>query len=379
VSLQRRRKDDMKNTTDIDLRTRCREHGIYIAAHNPTLTEILQAVETRLAADKQAPPQHQCDREEWLAAIESLERFQTTLRAQTILETEPIKNPGQNRPTIPSQPHTDRPETGQDRPTTGQTLPNTGQSRPTPGHETAKPSTTPQDSVPFIPSMPYIKSIPTPPNANNSPEPNSSHSFPSPHSSSESKASASSADEREDLSDDDDEEELTDEEEEDEQDEQDSEEWEDHHAEADLLNDAEQDLQAALTGRNRFAQLSDKEQAAVVALLETHDSHHLVKILREPPPIGLNFKISKSALNDFARRYRKQEHERREKNKLENAEQILDTENSDRAFHQIAERILKLRLLTSPDADLKSIDAIVTILAKLRKQTAESAQKNSNP
>ena len=151
---------------------------------------------------------------------------------------------------------------------------------------------------------------------------------------------------------------------------------------AEVMEEAAADLQAHLKKRNRFDVLSPEAQAAIIALLDTYESRFVARLLRRPPPRGMNFQISKSGLNDFRRRYEKREAERRTNENAKAAADLLDkSDDPEKAFQQAMGRLLKTRLLTitsEPNAPIDEIGALVTALTKLRKQAlAERKQDHA--
>jgi len=142
---------------------------------------------------------------------------------------------------------------------------------------------------------------------------------------------------------------------------------------AQRMAEAAEDLKAELTRRNRFDRLTAEQQSAIVALLDSHHSlDTVVRLIAKPTPPGMNFKISKSGLAKFARRYKARETERRRIQNAQASADLLDkSEDPDKAFQTAFERLLRLRLLTTtsePDAPLETIDALTSTLLKFRKQ-----------
>jgi hypothetical protein len=146
----------------------------------------------------------------------------------------------------------------------------------------------------------------------------------------------------------------------------------------DPVSDAREDLQSRVRGSSRMDELTVEQQDIVFALLHDHSSRAVVKILREPSPPGFNFKVSRCTLDRFWKKRRALEVARQQAERVESAAALLDSENADKAFQQAAERALKLRLLTSPDASVEQVDALISALNKLRKQSlAERKQAHA--
>ena len=152
---------------------------------------------------------------------------------------------------------------------------------------------------------------------------------------------------------------------------------------AQRMAEAAEDLKAELNRRNRFDRLTAEQQAAIVALLDSnHSLATVVRLIAKPTPPGMNFKISKSGLAKFAKRYKTRESERRRIQNAQASADLLDkSQDPDKAFQTALERLLRLRLLTTssePDAPLETIDALTTILLKIRKQAlAERKQTHA--
>jgi hypothetical protein len=131
----------------------------------------------------------------------------------------------------------------------------------------------------------------------------------------------------------------------------------------------------------RFAKLSPAQQASVFALLESGFSTRAIsKILAEPP---LGIRVSKTSVGEWLKKYQfrliEEKNRRQAEAKLQSALDTLDkTPNSDAAFQQAAQRALKLRILTSDDAPLDTLDQLVATLVTLRKQSlAERKQTHA--
>jgi hypothetical protein len=143
---------------------------------------------------------------------------------------------------------------------------------------------------------------------------------------------------------------------------------------AEQMADAAEDLKSQLTGRNRFDRLNSEQQAAIITLIKQGYSLDIVvKVLALPQPDGLDFKISKSGLAKFVKRYEALEESRRVTQNAKAAADLIDkSSDPDQAFPKAIERLLRMRLLTTasePNAPLDAIDTLMNTLTKLRKQT----------
>lgn len=192
------------------------------------------------------------------------------------------ENSGQNPQPPLTPPDPEWPKTGQDRPDTGQDRPNAGQHRPDPCHSRPDNGQPSQDDDA----------------ANN---------------------------------DDDDDDPQQDESQEEEDDDDLDLEEADLEAEiAGYFNDAERmaeaaaDLRAHRQKRSRFDSLSAEDQATIIHMLGIHDSRTVVRTIAKPSPEGFNFKISKSALNEWARRYEKRQVQLRIQQAVQAATDLID-------------------------------------------------------
>lgn len=146
--------------------------------------------------------------------------------------------------------------------------------------------------------------------------------------------------------------------------------------------DAALDLREYLSGRSPLDKLQPNEQHAILRLLEDHEPEHIAEVLAEPPPIGFGIQTSRPALYRFRNRC---DRARDEACKAQHAKAVNDliakANDSEDAFQAAVQRVLKARLLnttTEPNADLNTIDALITSLTKLRKQNlAERKQAHA--
>ena len=143
------------------------------------------------------------------------------------------------------------------------------------------------------------------------------------------------------------------------------------------MSEIAEDLQERLSNNNKFEQLTPEQRDAIFALLENYPSRTVATVLAEPPPRGMNFQISKSALNNFRARElagRKNQH-------AQAAADLLDkSDHPEKVFRHTVERMLKMRLLTvssDPDLELKTIESLVTTLTKFQKQSITEKLLNS--
>jgi hypothetical protein len=362
------------------LKAEASRRGVHIAAHHPTAPDLIPLIEQRLA-DHQNHFARTMDPSsgyytEWKTTHDDLTQFLRELEVQksrvrhevplslsqpdavalhepalrtqsadddtsapqptraTNQNNSPRANTGQTEEPIPLQQNPNWPDSGQ-------TVANTGQAWPNAGHEWPDPC---------------------------QPLPNAGHSSPP----AEALAGATNDDREHD--DDENEEEENDAEDKEDQDDLDIQaELAGYANHAELMAEAAADLQAALNKRNKFDALSPDAQAAIITLLDKYDSRHVARLLIKPPPIGMSFKISKSGLNYFRRRFEKTQAQRRANENAKAAADLLDrSEDPDKAFQNTLERLLRLRALTTmsdPNAPLETIDALVNSLTKLRKQS----------
>ncbi|HUS35051.1 MAG TPA: hypothetical protein VM680_06830 [Verrucomicrobiae bacterium] len=356
-------------------KAKCNRAGIHVPGDNPTPSEIIPIIQQRLAAhqnhrSKTTNP-WTGDYAEWKAKHDDLTQFLAELEAELVgrrcpqraasgpdisnnpdapsvhgtsfgNSTQPTpaknqnnfspKNTGQTNQSLPTQHNSNWPDCGQTLANTGQSLPNDGQQGP--------------DSCQPLPNTDQ-------PSATTNAKQNDRH-----------------------LNDDDLEHDEGDEEDEHENEDRDELDFEAESAgyanHAELMAEAAADLQAALKKRNKFDALSPEAQAAIITMLDKYDSRYVAKLLVKPPPEGMNFKISKSGLNYFRRRYEKTQAQRRATENAKAAADLLDkSEDPDKAFQQTLERLLRLRTLTTvsePDAPIETVDELINALTKLRKQ-----------
>jgi hypothetical protein len=381
-------------TTEVPyFKAKCNRAGIHVPGDNPTPSEIIPIVRQRLAAHETHRSKTMNpwtgDYAEWKLKHDDLTQFLSELEAAEVEQGRarcpqraasvtsltnnpeapsvpkpssgtpdqptpaknknnfPRENTGQNAQPIPIQQNSNWPDCGQTLANTGQTLPNDGPQGP----DSCRPL--PNTGQP--PSSPNAKKIPDAPGAET----------------------------------DDDADALEQEDENENEDEKENQDELDYEAEsagyanhAELMAEAAADLQAALKKRNKFDCLSPEAQAAIITMLDKYDSRYVAKLLIKPPPEGMGFKISKSGLNYFRRRYAKTQAERRATENAKAAADLLDkSEDPDKAFQQTLERLLRLRTLTTvsePDAPLETVDDLINALTKLRKQAlAERKQTHA--
>jgi hypothetical protein len=254
------------------------------------------------------------------------------------------------RPTIPNQPLPTRPKPGQTRPEPATPLPNPGLPLPEP----VQPAPIPANSTPAVTtasSPPSIQSIESIPSIDSIPPqvPNPQSAIPAPKSDAEPSRDKL---EFEDMCD-------------------------EFANERERLAVARSELQDHLAARPvRLNKLTPQQQAAVFALMEESkfSSRAVAKILADPPPNGMSIRVSKTTVNDWRRQYKqrmaREANERKAAAELQAALEIVDkSTDADAAFQQAAERIVKLRILTSHDAPLDQFDQLVSTFAKLRKQS----------
>lgn len=137
--------------------------------------------------------------------------------------------------------------------------------------------------------------------------------------------------------------------------------------------EAATDLHYQLKGRSRFDKLSVEQQASIINLMDVHETNVVLELLASPPPTGMSFKIGRSALYAFRRRYQKREAQRRldDKNKIA-TDVLCNSSNPKQAFLEMYERLLHIKALTTasdPETSLETLDAITTTINKLRKQS----------
>jgi hypothetical protein len=133
------------------------------------------------------------------------------------------------------------------------------------------------------------------------------------------------------------------------------------------------DLREHLAGRSPLDKLEPRIQQILLRLMEDHKPEHVAEAIAEPPPIGFGIQTSKASLYRFRERYTQAKEQSR---KAQHAKAIQDllakAGNSEEAFQAAVQSVLKARLLTTttePNAPLDTIDALITTLNKLRKQS----------
>lgn len=137
------------------------------------------------------------------------------------------------------------------------------------------------------------------------------------------------------------------------------------------LRDAALELQSRLKGRSRIDALTPEQQAHIVALLDVHPLRAVAKLLAEPPPLGMSFKIGKSALGAFRLAYAKRETERRRHASVNDTITLLNqSPDPNAAFTKMLERLLHIKTLSAasvPETSLETLDALTTTFIKFRK------------
>jgi hypothetical protein len=146
--------------------------------------------------------------------------------------------------------------------------------------------------------------------------------------------------------------------------------------------EAAADLDAQLKGRSRFDKLSPRQQAAIIHLMQVHEIEVVLELLAAPGPTGMSFKIGRSALYEFKRRYDKREARRQREQKAKTFEDLLKKSgHPEQTFLVNFEHLLQVKALTAaslPDTSLETLDAVTTTINKLRKQTlAERKQTHA--
>ena len=302
---------------------------------------------------------------------------QTTPNANDAIghqKTFTAENSGQTEQPLPTQQNSNWPDTGQTVANTGQCLPNAGQHWPDSGQPL------PDAGQQHHPLDSHKTNAGPGPNANQR-QPSSQQDV---NDSSDGDRDKSDRPDNEHSTDNDKDSDHLDEEDHDDEDREEL----DFHAQmagyqdhAELMAEAAADLQAALNKRNRFDALSPEAQAVIIDMLDQYKSRHVAKLLRRPPPQGMNFKISKSGLNYFAKRYRQRQTQRRQKQNSDRAiEHLNKSPNPSQAFLNLYERMLHVKALTAatdPDTALDTLGQLTATITKLRKQTlAERKQSH---
>jgi hypothetical protein len=154
------------------------------------------------------------------------------------------------------------------------------------------------------------------------------------------------------------------------------------------LRDVAVHLQEKVHHRSPFARLTATQREAILAMFEDHSGPEMVRVLAEPPPLGMNLNTSKQALSRF-----KRDHMRYEMNSLREAQRLASEQSrqadeeafaqsiaSDRAFCETTERNIRRRLFEAtrnPSAHYQEIRWLITSLAILRKQYAPDESTTS--
>jgi len=142
------------------------------------------------------------------------------------------------------------------------------------------------------------------------------------------------------------------------------------------------DLQEYLSGRSPLDALTPQQQNAIILLLEDYSAERVASVLAQPEPYGFNLKTSDSAVIRFKKRLA-----RAEKKYIASLDDIAlqqimaNAHQSEEAFQTAVQRLIKIRLLNAannPLASADTLDALITSLNKLRKQTlAERKQTHA--
>jgi hypothetical protein len=142
------------------------------------------------------------------------------------------------------------------------------------------------------------------------------------------------------------------------------------------------DLQEHLSDRSPFAKLTLRQQQAILKLLEDYRTEHVVQLLLEPPPIGMDFRTSESALNRFRRKCQNPPIPRdiHAESKTRASAALQSTSADGETFEEAAERLLQVRLLKAAEDEKSTPDEIETLvssLARLRKERERRANKEA--
>jgi hypothetical protein len=142
------------------------------------------------------------------------------------------------------------------------------------------------------------------------------------------------------------------------------------------------DLDAQLKGRSRLDKLSAQQQAAIIHLMNVHTIDVVLDLLAAPSPTGMSFKIGRSALYEFKRRYEKREAQRQREQRTKAFDDLLKkSDDSQQTFLVNFEHLLHvkgLNLASLPETSNETLDALTTTINKLRKQTlAERKQTHA--
>jgi len=316
----------------------CNRRGIHISCPAPTPAEIIPIIQTRLAKHETHLAKHTDPRSgdyaEWKAIHDDLVEFLTELRAADSTASQPTASPapsvenvfptpepGQNSQPIQPQQNSTRTEPGQTRmnPDKTQTTPETAQTKP------AQTPDKPDNQHPIEPAAQEATAAEPAPKTPSAPEPPTDPDEPIIQSNDEE------------------------------------------------LLEAAADYHARKKGRSRFDKLSAEQQSHILGLLEVHTIDVVRKLIAQPAPLGMSFKIGRSALNDFERRHKKREAERRKNESSKTAIELLNKSNDpNQAFAELFQRLLQIKALTAasdPTGTLETIASVNAILTKFRRQS----------
>jgi hypothetical protein len=357
-----------------ELKSRCNQHGILVATHNPTPAEVIPIVEQHLA-DHQNDFAKTMDPSsgyyaEWKSTHDNFTQFLTELhaaessslggrassRAVNIPETSDLPNPSNAQESHQNNFPPEKP------PQSDPTLPN---------QRSTGETDVIQSDPEVIQSDP--KAIQNDPRLTSS-DPGSPKTNPDHHASgADASPQSDQPNDIEDEIDDDGEEDFEDDEEQEEDDEELDEDFDiTEYLDADAA-EAALDLREYLSGGSLLDNLEPRIQQAILRLLEDYKPEFVAEAIAEPPPIGLGVRTSSASLKRFRRRYRAAEEDAQKAQHAKAIQDLLAQANtSDEAFQTAIQRLLKTRLLTTtsdPNAPLETIDTLITSLNKLRKQT----------
>ena len=158
----------------------------------------------------------------------------------------------------------------------------------------------------------------------------------------------------------------------------------------DDLHDVANHLQEKIRHRSPFAFLTSDQRRALLALIEDHTGPEVVRIVAQPPPLGMNLKTSKQALSRFKRDHMRYEinscHEAQraasEKSRLADEDAFDQCIASDHAFCRTTERQIQRRLFDAtrdPSARYQEIRWLISSLALLRKQYSAGETSHQSP
>jgi len=148
------------------------------------------------------------------------------------------------------------------------------------------------------------------------------------------------------------------------------------------LREAAEDLETHTRKKSPFDRLTPEQQHAIYLLLEEgHSSYTIADLLKLPPPDGLNFTTSPSAVQRFAKRYAKQLHLRSHNAALVQAIQYLrqnpDPKVADKCIDAATHSLLRLHLYkaaAATEADPAKLRALSAVLHDLHQQSIASGK-----